>query len=47
MAVLFTTGSMTLVNWEFGAGDIAVMAGAGRAAGTWVMVQVKDRALVT
>ncbi len=37
---------MTLVNWEFGAGDIAVMAGAGRAAGTWVMAQMKYRALV-
>lgn len=37
---------MTLVNWGFGAGDIAVMAGAGRAAGNWVMAQMKDRAPV-
>ncbi len=37
---------MTLVNWEFGAGDIAVMAGAGRVARNWVMAQMKDRALV-
>lgn len=46
MAVSFAAGSVTLVNWGFGAGDIAVMAGAGRAAGNWIMAQVKDRALV-
>ena len=29
MAVSFTKGSLTLANWGFGAGDIAVLAGAG------------------
>jgi len=37
---------MTLASWGFGAGDIAVLAGAGRAVGTWLMSQRRDRALL-
>ncbi|MCJ1287592.1 hypothetical protein MMC26_006944 [Xylographa opegraphella] len=37
---------MTLTSWGFGAGDIAVMAGAGRFVGNWLMAQRRDRALL-
>jgi hypothetical protein len=46
MALSFATGHLTLSTWGFGAGDIAVLAGAGRAVGTWVMNQIKDQALL-
>ncbi|MCJ1472632.1 hypothetical protein MMC13_001281 [Lambiella insularis] len=46
MALSFITGSITLSSWGFGAGDIAVIAGAGRAVGNWVMAQRRDRALL-
>lgn len=46
MALSFTAGHVTLANWGFSVGDIAVLAGAGRSIGTWIMNQVKDRALL-
>ncbi|MCJ1414751.1 hypothetical protein MMC32_001079 [Xylographa parallela] len=46
MALSFVTGTMTLSSWGFGAGDIAVMAGAGRFVGNWLMAQRQDRALL-
>jgi len=46
MAVSFASGTITLANWGFGAGDIAVIAGAGRAVGNWLMAQRRDRALL-
>lgn len=46
MAVSFASGTITLANWGFGAGDIAVIAGAGRAVGNWLMPQRRDRALL-
>lgn len=46
MALTFASGSLTLVNWEFGVGDIAALAGAGRNVGNWVMAQTRDRNLV-
>ncbi|MCJ1438256.1 hypothetical protein MMC27_007644 [Xylographa pallens] len=46
MALSFVTGTMTLTSWGFGAGDIAVMAGAGRFVGNWLMAQRRDRALL-
>ena len=46
MAVSFAAGHSILSSWGFGAGDIAVLAGAGRAVGTWVMNQIKDQALL-
>ncbi|KAF2182436.1 hypothetical protein K469DRAFT_690893 [Zopfia rhizophila CBS 207.26] len=46
MALSFSVSSLTLENWGISAGDIAVLAGAGRMAGTWVMSQFKDRALL-
>lgn len=45
MALSFAVGTSALVNWGFSAGDIAVMAGAGRTVGTWLMAQSKDRGL--
>lgn len=33
MAVSYASGTMTLVSWGFGAGDIAILAGAGRTVG--------------
>ena len=45
MAVSFTKGSLTLANWGFGAGDIAVLAGAGRSVGNWLLASAKDRSL--
>lgn len=46
MAVSFVAGHLTLANWGFSAGDIAVLAGAGRAAGTWLVNQLKDQSLL-
>jgi len=46
MALSFASGTMTLTSWDFGAGDIAVLAGAGRAIATWLMSQRRDRALL-
>ena len=45
MSLSFLSGSLTLVNWGFSAGDVAVIAGAGRKAGTWMLAQFKDRTL--
>ncbi|KAL8754100.1 MAG: hypothetical protein Q9184_005222 [Pyrenodesmia sp. 2 TL-2023] len=42
----FDSGSVTLATWGFSAGDIALIAGAGRKAGTWLMARFKDRALL-
>ena len=47
MAISFASGSTTLANWGFGAGDIAVIAGAGRTVGTWLFAQVRDRNLLS
>ena len=46
MSVSFSTNSTVLSQWGFSAGDIAAMAGAGRAVGTWVMAQARDRNLL-
>lgn len=46
MSLSFFPGTTALSNWGFGAGDIAVMAGAGRAVGNWLMAQRRDRALL-
>ena len=46
MALSFAAGTLTLVNWGFSAGDIATLAGAGRAVGTWLNAQLADRALL-
>ena len=46
MSLSFPFGSQALANWGFGAGDIAVLAGAGRAVITWVMAPSKDRSLL-
>jgi hypothetical protein len=46
MALSFVANTMTLSTWGFSAGDIAVLAGAGRAVGTWVMANIKDRSLL-
>jgi hypothetical protein len=46
MALSFIGGSVTLANWGFSVGDIAVMAGAGRNATTWVLAQFKDQNLI-
>ena len=46
MAVNFLPNSWTIQNWGFSAGDVAVVAGASRPVVTWVMTQVKDRALM-
>ncbi|KAF2256116.1 hypothetical protein BU26DRAFT_557591 [Trematosphaeria pertusa] len=46
MALSFTAGHLTLAAWGFSAGDIAVLAGAGRAVGNWVMNHLKDQALL-
>ena len=45
MAVSFTSGSLALANWGFGAGDLAVLAAAGRHMGNWLMANRKDRSL--
>ena len=47
MAISFASGSWALANWGFGAGDIAVIAGAGRTVGTWLFAQVRDRNLLS
>jgi hypothetical protein len=46
MAISFVSGSLTLANYGISAGDIAVFAGAGRNAVTWMMAQMKDRNLL-
>lgn len=46
MALSFIGGSVTLANWGFSVGDIAVLAGAGRNATTWVLAQFKDQNLI-
>ncbi|KAF2809779.1 uncharacterized protein BDZ99DRAFT_571536 [Mytilinidion resinicola] len=46
MSLSFAAGSLVLSNWGFGAGDIATIAGAGRAAVTWVTNNFKDRGLL-
>ncbi|KAH6680208.1 hypothetical protein B0J14DRAFT_578081 [Halenospora varia] len=46
MSLSFAANSLTLVNWGFSAGDIATLAGAGRAAVTWVTNNFKDRGLL-
>ena len=46
MSLSFSTNSTVLAQWGFSAGDIAAMAGAGRAVGTWVMAQARDRTLL-
>jgi hypothetical protein len=46
MALSFVGGTVTLANWGFSVGDIAVMAGAGRKATTWVFAQFKDQNLM-
>lgn len=33
-------------DWGFSAGDIAALAGAGRAVGNWLMAQARDRSLL-
>jgi hypothetical protein len=45
MSLSFLSGSLTVANWGFSAGDVAVIAGAGRKAGTWLLAQFKDRTL--
>ena len=46
MSLAWNTGSSTLAQWGFSAGDIAAIAGAGRSVGTWLMAQSKDRMLL-
>ncbi|KAH0537557.1 hypothetical protein FGG08_005656 [Glutinoglossum americanum] len=46
MAVTFLAGSATLANWGFSVGDVAAIAGAGRAVSNWLMAPRKDRALL-
>jgi hypothetical protein len=46
MALTFAAGSLKLTNLGFGVGDIAVLAGAGRNVGNWIMAQTRDRNLV-
>lgn len=46
MAVSFAASSLTLSTWGFSDRDIAVIAGASRAIGTWVTTQLKDQALL-
>lgn len=46
MSLAWNTGSSTLAQWGFSAGDIAAIAGAGRSVGTWLMAQGKDRMLL-
>ena len=46
MSLSFATNSNTLNQWGFSAGDIAVLAGAGRAVGNWLMAQARDRTLL-
>jgi hypothetical protein len=46
MALSFAAGSLTLANWGFSAGDVAILVGAGRKAGTWVFAQMKDQNLL-
>ncbi|KAF2187169.1 hypothetical protein K469DRAFT_125103 [Zopfia rhizophila CBS 207.26] len=45
MTITFTAGLVALANWSFSAGDVAVIAGAGHKAGTWMLAQFKGRAL--
>ena len=44
MAVTFSAGDFA--SWGISLGDVAVLAGAGRAIGTWVMNSVKDQGLL-
>jgi hypothetical protein len=46
MSLTFSTDSGTLTSWGFGAGDIATLAGAGRAIVTWVTTNFKDKGLL-
>jgi hypothetical protein len=46
MALTFAATNSALQSWGISAGDIAVLAGAGRAVGTWVMNKFKDEALL-
>jgi hypothetical protein len=46
MALSFVSGTMALANWGFSVSDISQLAGAGRAAGTWLMAQIRDRGLI-
>lgn len=46
MSLVWATGSSTLAQWGFSAGDIPAIAGAGRSVGTWLMAQSKDRMLL-
>ena len=44
MAVTFSAGDFA--SWGISLGDVAVLAGAGRAIGTWVMNSIKDQGLL-
>lgn len=46
MSLSFAAGQFALQSWGFSANDIAHLAGAGRAVGTWVMNQIKDQTLL-
>jgi hypothetical protein len=46
MSLSFVTGTWQLATWGFSAGDVALLAGAGRSAGNWLIAQLKDRALL-
>ena len=46
MAVAFVANSWQLANWGFSAGDIAVLAGAGRSVITWLSASGRDRVLL-
>ncbi|MCJ1351309.1 MAG: hypothetical protein MMC33_001293 [Icmadophila ericetorum] len=45
MALSFVTGSSALAQWGFSVGDIAVLAGAGRKVGNWLMSAKRDQEL--
>ncbi|KAI9889421.1 MAG: hypothetical protein M1814_005357 [Vezdaea aestivalis] len=46
MALTFATGTNTLVTWGFGLGDVAALAGAGRAVGNWIRAPKRDQDLL-
>jgi hypothetical protein len=46
MALTFATNSLKLANWGFSAGDIAVIAGAGRQVITWLTANSRDQGLL-
>lgn len=46
MALSFVANSWQLANWGFSAGDIAVLAGAGRNVITWLSAEARDRNLL-